>query len=535
MRRFLSRFLNLAPPSARRPRSKRSALQVEFLERRETPAALDGGIFAGHGGVLDPGPDPNPAAITFTDGVITAIGTQSADVIRIDPYVPVASQDFIVGTVGVRREGVRVRVMDTAGVPRRDASGTLLDQIFGSNEVEQVNVEALGGDDQVINATSTKMAVQGGEGNDTLTGGPGKDQLQGDGGNDRLVGGAGSDALYGGTGDDTLYGEAGDDFLLGMEEADFVYGGAGNDVLLGGTGADHLFGEADNDVLHGNEDNDVLLGGTGNDNLYGGAGADDLQGEQGNDGLFGGEGRDVLKGGPGIDRFLRWNRSGNSTTLTDRAKNESLTTFKGTTTQQVTKRDGPDLRYNPREWTEGAIAEVDTGLAFLHAEVGNTKLLKLKNGRDLTIVRVGSYIPYNVLDGVNDVAEDKANKSGSLIAAWNRNNGEIFFVQVDLTNTIHELAHNWDTNNPRYKQWLTLSGWVKTNKPKTGQVLSLDKKWVYNESASFARDYGKTNPSEDFATMFEEYYNFKINRPTVNPEYLISKLNFIGLFITSLA
>ena len=64
-------------------------------------------------------------------------------------------------------------------------------------------------------------------------------------------------------------------------------------------------------------------------------------------------------------------------------------------------------------------------------------------------------------------------------------------------------------------------------------MLSTDGKWVYDPAAEFARDYGKTNPYEDFATAFEAYFQLKTG---TLPDFdgLIPKLNFIGLFVESL-
>ncbi|HEY7428278.1 MAG TPA: CAP domain-containing protein, partial [Gemmataceae bacterium] len=91
-----------------------------------------------------------------------------------------------------------------------------------------------------------------------------------------------------------FHGEGGNDSFTNHTEGRFAipstaYGGSGDDVLIGGGG------------------NDVLYGGDGNDRLYGRGGDDKLYGESGNDVLFGGVGKDEkdeLTGGTGADRFL---------------------------------------------------------------------------------------------------------------------------------------------------------------------------------------------------------------------------------------
>ena len=524
-------------------RSKlRPRLRVLSLEARTVPTlfgAIDLGQLAdAPTAVFDPGTAP-PASITFDGGVVTATGTDDADVIRFDLAVPTfALFSFPDVTSGALRDRVRVTITDAAGTIRLDAAGNPLQQFFAADQVIRVDARPLGGNDTVVNTTRKTMDAEGGFGNDVLRGGPGIDFLRGDVGNDSLYGGAGNDSLDGRDGNDLVNGEAGNDFadggtgndtVLGGDGDDGVLGGFGTDQLGGGTGDDQLFGgdgldillgDNGNDVLHGDEGNDVLSGGAGNDSLYGGAGNDSLEGRDGNDGLFGGPGRDYLIGGAGIDRFLRWVAPGNQTTIQDKAANESLTTFKGTTSvTSDPQASGPPLRYHPGEWTEVEIEAADAGLGWLHADTGNTRLLRLKGGGNMTFVRYGTYMPYDTTDGLNDPAEKAANELGAFIAGANHGNGTIDVRQfpTDLTNAmrlvIHELAHNWQGSaNPKWAQWLGLSGWVHSSTPGAGQVLSTDGKWVYDPAAEFARDYGKTNPYEDFATAFEAYFLLKTGR-----------------------
>ncbi len=82
-----------------------------------------------------------------------------------------------------------------------------------------------------------------------------------------------------------------------------LWGGAGDDTLTGSLNADRLFGGAGNDVLRGGSGNDLLDGGEGDDQLYGEAGADTLFGDAGNDRMYGGDGGDNLVGGSGDDYY----------------------------------------------------------------------------------------------------------------------------------------------------------------------------------------------------------------------------------------
>jgi len=72
-------------------------------------------------------------------------------------------------------------------------------------------------------------------------------------------------AMTGGQGNDTIY---------GSDLADVLNGLAGNDMLYGGGGDDILHGGAGNDKLYGQDGDDVLDGGTGNNELHGGEGRD---------------------------------------------------------------------------------------------------------------------------------------------------------------------------------------------------------------------------------------------------------------------
>ncbi len=93
-----------------------------------------------------------------------------------------------------------------------------------------------------VTATNAQPWVQARAGNDTVNGSAVTVSLALDGGNgtDTLTGGTASDQLVGGNGNDNLNGGDGDDFLSG---------GANNDVLNGGLGSDILTGGANNDFF----------------------------------------------------------------------------------------------------------------------------------------------------------------------------------------------------------------------------------------------------------------------------------------------
>ncbi len=164
-------------------------------------------------------------------------------------------------------------------------------------------------------------AINGGDGNDTITGsaaadviigGSGNDTLNGSGGNDTFRVGAsdGFDAFNGGDGADTVQ-AADDNVAIGLmgnyangvetfsaagfsgvtiqgdwtsQSLDFsattldgiasVHGGDGNDTITGSVAGDVLIGGSGNDTVRGFDGDDTVIGGSGADRLDGGAGID---------------------------------------------------------------------------------------------------------------------------------------------------------------------------------------------------------------------------------------------------------------------
>ena len=226
--------------------------------------------------------------------------------------------------------------------------------------------------------------------------------------------------------------------------------------------------------IDGGVGNDQVFGGSGNDVIYGSDGNDLLAGMAGNDMVFGGLGADRLYGGTGADRFLF--QAGDGTADADAS--DAVITF----------RDGN------RRWSDAEIIAVDSGLGWLHARTGNTRMLKLSSGGNLSFER-NSSLP-----------------SGPGALADNDSAGHLRFADILftthrslITSTVaHELAHNWDdaSENPYIASFRSQSGW--TQGPYNSQLaVSTDRLWQYNRNATFARDYGRTNPLEDFATTIE--------------------------------
>ena len=200
----------------------------------------------------------------------------------------------------------------------RDVGNIVMDL----NDVETVNVNALGGTDSltvndlsgtdVTQVTINLAGTIGGTGGDgqadtvTVNGTNGDDVLSvlgfgtaaavaglqalvnitaSEGANDALVvnGGGGNDTISAATVPAgitklTLDGGAGNDTLVGSQGADLLHGGDGNDTLTGGDGDDQMFGEAGDDRMIWNpgDDTDLAEGGDGTDTVEvnGGNGAE---------------------------------------------------------------------------------------------------------------------------------------------------------------------------------------------------------------------------------------------------------------------
>lgn len=292
-------------------------------------------------------------------GIDTIIGLTGIDTIVSDQQddvtdgVPLMVGDtlYVEGSNGSDVIMVRLKPDDSQVLEVLQLNGTF---DFDVDDIKAIAIYGYGGKDnvRVEQSVTTKVAVSGGDGDDTLVaGGSGVDTLRGDAGNDQLRGHADADSLDGGEGDNELtlnftsdpYSEyasysRGLVTVVGSDEDDQILirrnanSSAFYDVVINGVvalfsnaqmlrieieaqgGNDHvsfgssfpaiparIYGEDGNDVLYGTSAADRISGGDGNDWISGGAANDTLYGDAGNDRLFGGDGRDYLNGGDGSD------------------------------------------------------------------------------------------------------------------------------------------------------------------------------------------------------------------------------------------
>ena len=431
-------------------RNKRNnrRLGMEMLEKREMMAA----------------------DISLHNGVLEIDGTDNSETITVESKT--VSGGFSLPQI--QFEHIQVEV--------KEGSKTVKTASYLRFFVKELDIHGHGGNDTIRNKTNLPSTIHGGRGDDTI------------------VGGYSSDTIYGDKGVDYLYGLTGDDTLDGGRKGDWVFGGPGDDKLEGGRGDDRLFGLDGNDKLKGGKGDDWLYGGSNDDTLYGGRGDDRLFGESGNDGLFGGKGQDDLWGGMDADRFLTQLEVIDGVfvddTVHDRAGEDARIGFVDDTDGATRSGDN----YTPGAWADEEIIKVDQALAVLHEATGNTELLETSSDQVLLFVRVGSC-------------------GGCDTPAWN-NGSMIFYADGTFDSddawvhqTVwHEIGHNWDDENPEWEDFLSMSGWkqslTEVDKFSGRFQESKDKEWYYDpRGESFVRDYGATNPREDFATSFAAYFS----------------------------
>ncbi|MCA9185253.1 MAG: calcium-binding protein [Pirellulaceae bacterium] len=436
-------------------------------------------------------------------GVVHVEGTGVRDVVEI---------------VDASFNQIRVTVKDASGALQKDASGQSLQRFFSKSVINSIRVDALGGDDVVSNTTNVRMDAFGGSGKDQLSGGKANDLLDG------------------GTGDDELK------------------GGDGNDTLIGGANSDKLSGEGGNDVLKGGSGVDYLVGGSGDDSLYGGSSVDYLYGQSGDDGLYGGGSSDWMWAGSGQDRVLRdegssdrvYNTSSDDTTIWFKNTNQTTTSFSGLGNQTST--------YGAGSWTDTAVENVDRALAELHHATGNVRLLETSTGGGLTFYRQGSWI-----------SDSNGGTTGSSVLGWNSGNGSITLTTASMNNVdrlmqtvIHEVGHNWDSpsENSSVQTFRDLSGWMNSDRILTRSKyggfyvtfndtgLDASDNWWHRMGAkNFVRNYGRTNPFEDFATSFAAFFmgdNYRVDTTVPGssvggPAAAPNKMKYMESFVDSLA
>jgi Ca2+-binding RTX toxin-like protein len=282
-----------------------------------------------------------------------------------DSDVGGAGNDETLFNNGTADDVMDVAPVGTAGAHHFHRVGAGID-IDMSADTERLNVNAFSGDDSLVSAPGTTVAitVDAGSGDDTITTGDGPDVIQGGTGADTLSGGAGADRIVGNQGNDTDNGGSGDDTLVwnngdatdvmngqdGLDRVEANMSGAQGDAMtlkpvggivrfdrtnlvpfglniassevfeLNGLGGDDTLttepgllglisvvadGGPGNDTLTGGGEADTFFGGLGNDTLDPGAGSDAVDGQDGDDTLrVRDQAADLARGGAGNDSAI---------------------------------------------------------------------------------------------------------------------------------------------------------------------------------------------------------------------------------------
>ena len=372
-----------------------------------------------------------------------------------------------------------------------DETGDESVSFFSAFTVKSLEIDGGGGDDRIDVRASLPSYIQGGSGDDRIYGGPLDDIIEGESGNDRLYGRDGDDKLSGSFGNDRLYGHDGDDELNGGGNHDWLYGGDDDDVLRGGSG------------------NDRLRGNYGHDRLLGEFGDDDLEGSNGNDVLIGGLGADDLDSGSGRDRFLVMEGQGDL--IRDFHSNNDAQLFFADSIWDASVPLASNIGWvtaKAKDWSMADVEKVDESLQTLFEVTGNNKLLKKADGGSIKFVRYGE-----IFDG--------SGEENTSVLGWN-GGGEIVILdnaidgsQIQET-VIHEVGHYFDEQgeNPFINEYREAAGWVDLAPwdSTAGMTIARDKGWhgwfgggwhyPTNRQDEFARNYGRMNPLEDWATAF---------------------------------
>ncbi len=317
-----------------------------------------------------------------------------------------------------------------------------------------------------------------------------------------------------------LYGYGGNDELSGGWNTDRISGMSGDDILKGNGGTDYIYGGDGDDIAFGGAGNDFIYGQSGNDHLFGGEGNDTVSGGSGRDGIDGGAGNDAEYGGTGPDRFIR--RAGDLMNfISDESSEDVRVNFANAGLKLKHFYNGESTVFQPGQWVDEDVLLVDKALDLMASRTGNNVLLLDTNNSELNFYRHGDATTFPL-------------GTGSYYTAYN-SGGDMYFSDGAFSNeddivqtVVHEIAHNWDKASEVeqrlpgqgdaiinqgfraasvWKQGTFNAKWVP------GFVESEDGKWSYHVSAGFARDYGRQNPYEDFATSFAAYFMDFDGRP----------------------
>jgi hypothetical protein len=309
----------------------------------------------------------------------------------------------------------------------------------------------------------------------------------------------------------------------------FFYGGGGKETFQNKMAVPcSAFAGAGNAVLFGGAGDNLLVGGPGHDELFAGSGHNTLVAGSGQNALCDGPGQNTLIGGTGADRFLIAHPR-NDLILNQTAADARIN-FVGVVGVEDFAPD--QIIGTHASWSQADIQAVDFALGEIEQRVGNTRLLKMPDGSQLTFRRQGH-----------------ASDPNSLLLGWNTLDGNITLLDFAFEDTAwlhrsvyHEISHNWEdrSDNKYWNTFTGLSGWYSgAHPPRTGfalytQAPETDPDWWFKKGSAFTRDYGRTNPWEDWAVSVEAYFSqVYTHEMDAGANLAPAKVNMVNQFLTS--
>jgi hypothetical protein len=168
-------------------------------------------------------------------------------------------------------------------------------------------------------------------------------------------------------------------------------------------------------------------------------------------------------------------------------------------------------------WTTQDIDWVDAAFAEMVRRTNNNSLVRTASGGEMTFVRYGNLVSGTAVDGWNGNGRIALTQNGF-------NNGR----NTILRNVLHEVGHNWDEEYDA-AGWRALSGWTTSNpgtNPAYAKGTNQNQAWWYLTSAAFASTYARTDPNEDFAESFAEYFMQRAGQ-TSTANAIPAKISFV--------
>lgn len=284
-----------------------------------------------------------------------------------------------------------------------------------------------------------------------------------------------------------------------------IDGGNGNDRILVDPSVkrygDYLL------ILKGGKGNDFLQGGNKGEKIYGGDGNDTIDGAHGADFIDGGKGNDTINGSFGDDKI--YDREGKNTITANRGTDS--VTIKNKQDNQIEKL------HSTKVGDEGSIRQMRESIERefgVSIRDGKERVWSLEELDILKTTLKG--LPPPLQAASRELKFDREvmsqDKPTAIEGVFYHKKGRIHVYDLgtdgedipfgdrasDLKGVIvHEIAHAYDWKDGKYgpNDFWRLSGWEKVGKH-----------YFYDSSKhNFARDYGRSNPHEDFATAVEFY------------------------------